>query len=132
MSKFFTLLTLLIVLCLNFCSTYNYKLYNYDIPVNFGSSPKNIKTRYFKIEEKMTYFLFDLIEIEKFDMKQSLTKKLPKAKSIYNLRIDSEEGGLDSFIRLLSTGGQIWAFVSNRPLLFSRRTIVIIGEVEED
>ncbi len=124
-------LIIIILFFSNNCTTYKYDLRNYKVPVSF-SNEKKANSRSFRIEAKITYLLFDLINIEKFDMEQKLKTNLPRAKSIYNLQIRSEEGPLDSAIRLVSTGAQIWAFISNRPLLFSRRTIIITGDVEEE
>lgn len=122
----FTLFTLLN------CASYKYSVTESKIPISFGydnSTPG--KSRDFVIEAKLTWFLFDLINIEEFDLNETLKENLPNAKSIHSLRIISKENGLDSVIRLISTGAQILAFVTNRPLLLSRRTIIITGTVVE-
>lgn len=114
------------------CASYKYSVTESKIPISFGiDNFTQGKSRDFVIEAKISWFLFDLINIEEFDLSQTLNANLPNAKSIHSLRIVSKENGVDSVIRLISTGAQVLAFVSNRPLLFSRRTILITGTVIE-
>lgn len=124
-------LGLLIFICLANCTSYEYSLNNSKIPVSFSEERmKNESSREFRIQRKLTWVAFDLVNTEEFDLSEVLRHELPNAKKIYNLRIDSEESVSDSLIRLVGTGMQIWAFVSNRPLV-SRRTVIIRGEVVE-
>ena len=130
-NTFLLFYSVLLLLILN-CTTYTHNLINYQVPVSFGNEEKKgEKARSFRIEKKLTWFLFDTIKTQELDLGRTFEEELPNAKRIYILRIQSEEGPLDSIIRLVSTGFQVWAFVSNRPLLFSRRTVVITGDVIE-
>ncbi len=110
------------------CAYYKYDLKDYEIPVSF-SKEKKTNSRPFKIRTKITYIVFDLINIQSFDMEKELRKNLTNAKSIYNLKLESEENFVDSMIRFFGTGIQI-LLITNRPLI-SRRTIIITGEVIE-
>ncbi len=116
------------IITLSNCAHYKYDLKDYDVPVSF-SKEKKVNSRTFKIKAKMTYLLFDLINIQNFEMEKELRKNLPNAKFIYNLKIESEEDFVDSLVRFFGTGVQI-LLVTNRPLI-SRRTVWITGEVIE-
>lgn len=134
----------LFILFLSNCTTYSYSilenasdpetfalLKNYKPVITFGDEQESGKqSRKFRIEKKITWFIFDLWNIQEFNMLISLKEELPNAKKIYNLRIESKEGGSDSLIRLLSTGIQI-GFVPSAPFLFSRRTVILAGDVVE-
>lgn len=126
------LLSLFLLWAVN-CTTYEYSIKNYNIPVSFSGEnvPDSEKGKEFRIEKKLTWVLFDLVNVQSFDLSETLQEKFPKAKKIYNLNIHSEESVSDSIIRLFGTGMQIWALVTNRPLI-SRRTVIITGEVIED
>ncbi|MCB1192197.1 MAG: hypothetical protein H7A23_24240 [Leptospiraceae bacterium] len=131
-NNFLLPLSLLILSLLSNCATYTYNLNNYKQTVSFGNEEEpNKQSRHFRIEKKLTWVLFDLYKIEDLNLTEIFQKELPNAKKIYNLKIESEEGLGDSIIRLVTTGLQIWAFVSNRPLA-SRRTVVITGDVIEE
>ena len=127
MKKIYSII--LILLFLNNCAHYKYDLKDYDVPVSF-SKEKKPNSRPFRIKTKMTYLLFDLINIQNFDMKKELRKNLPNASYIYNLKIESEENFVDSIIRFFGTGVQV-LLITNRPLI-SRRTIIITGDVVEE
>ncbi|HNB97383.1 MAG TPA: hypothetical protein PLS71_04040, partial [Leptospiraceae bacterium] len=85
--------------------------------------------RYFRIEKKLTWLIFDLVKIQEFDLTHVLESELPNAKKIYNFRIESEENAIDSVIRIFGTGMQ-YLFASNRSIV-SRRTVIISGTVSE-
>ena len=118
---------------LTHCASYQYTIKTYKNPVSFSDerSPST-KTRFFQIEKKISWLFLDIWNVEPFDLTETLEKGLPKARRIHNLRISSEEGWIDSLIRFVSTGTIVFSLISNKPILFSRRTIIITGDVEED
>lgn len=111
------------------CAEYSYQVRNSPVPVSFANeAPEGQTGRPFAFRRKMTYVLFDLVNVQEFDLGDALRKELPNAKLIYNLKIRSEEDSVDSLIRTVTTFLQIWAFVSDRPFV-SRRTIYVEGFV---
>lgn len=116
-------------LALSSCAEYSYQIRDSHAPVSFArEAPPGEKGRPFTIQRKITFVLFDLANTEKFDLGQVLRQELPNAKLIYDLEIHSEEDSVDSVIRTVTTFLQIWALVSDRPLV-SRRTIRLEGMV---
>ncbi len=112
------------------CASHTYQINNYKVPVSFANEEGSSKnSRYFRIEKKLTWLIFDLVKIQEFDLTHVLESELPNAKKIYNFRIESEENAIDSVIRIFGTGMQ-YLFASNRSIV-SRRTVIISGTVSE-
>ncbi|MGV3666548.1 MAG: hypothetical protein ACO1NV_10465 [Leptospira bouyouniensis] len=112
------------------CATYQYELADTKIPVSFSNELEpNEKYRPFRIEVKLSWYLFDTQSIDTLQLDDIFRAELPNAKKIVNLRIESKENVADSVIRTLTTGAQV-LFASNRAL-YSRRTIIIEGLVVE-
>ncbi|TGK83238.1 hypothetical protein EHQ24_08015 [Leptospira noumeaensis] len=112
------------------CASYKYEITETKIPVSFSNDlENNDKFREFRIETKLSWYLFDTQPIDTFDLDEIIRTNLPNAKKICNLRIHSKENVADSMIRTLTTGIQ-FLFISNRAL-YSQRTVIIEGLVVE-
>ncbi|XDD48382.1 hypothetical protein AB3N60_18770 [Leptospira sp. WS39.C2] len=124
--KLILLLSFFVVL--THCANYQYELTDTKIPVSFSNELlPNEKYRPFRIEVKLSWYLFDTQPIDTLQLDDIFREELPNAKKIVNLRIESKENVADSVIRTLTTLAQV-LFVSNRAL-YSRRTIIIEGLV---
>lgn len=125
------LLSLIIIITLASCAHYEIRSNNSNVLISFGNEKEESeKVRPFRIERKITFVGFDIFYVQKFDLDQAIQEELPRAKKIINLRINTQEDGLDSLIRLIGTGIQ-YLLVTDRALV-SRRTIVIEGDVVEE
>ena len=122
------ILSVVLATMLSGCAEYSIKLRSTTIPVSFSyhEAPAGVQARRFRIQRSLTWIAFDLANVQDFNFDEAIRQELPRAKHIYNLRIYSEEAAVDSIIRLIATGMQIWAFVTDRPLV-SRRTVTIEG-----
>ena len=129
-NKLYLTFSFILFIFISNCATHTFQLNNYQVPVSFGNEEvRGEKARYFRIEKKLTWLLFDLVKVQDIDLTQTLQNELPNAKKIYNLRIETQEDFLDSIIRTIGTGIQ-YLLASNRSLA-SRRTVIITGTVVE-
>ena len=88
----FLFLSLMILIAISNCASHTYNLNNYRVPVSFGNEEvKGENPRFFRIEKKLTWLLFDLIKVENIDLTQTLQYELPRAKKIYYLRIGTQD-----------------------------------------
>lgn len=119
----------LIILCfLSECASYQIDASNSRIPIYFQRPlhiPRN-RLVPFHLEAKLTWAIFDTINIQDLDLEELIQANLPNAEALYEIRIRSEENPVDSIVRFVSTFIQL-LFVADRPFLFSRRTVIIEG-----